>query len=185
MDKYSCIAWHTNPNVSASLTEAERELARKLFANFDVAWKHPALQECLRRHIHMAQLDHQSSNLNTMTVFSVIWKHECPGSHNSRSVWTAMRAELNGVLAELIARFHAHTKGEDGTEETSKVRIYSRGNQVQHRPKGTTTSMGLSFPKQAESSESISLMVPVHGQLAGEDFSALFSMTQPSNILGI
>ncbi|KAJ3838495.1 hypothetical protein F5878DRAFT_661166 [Lentinula raphanica] len=165
MDKYSRVAWHTNPNASAGLGIAEKELAHKLFASFEVAWNHPALQKCLHRHVHMVQTDCQSSNLNAMTLFSVIWKYECPGSHNSHSVWMAMRAELDDILVKLVSHFHAHTRGEyTGTEEifdgiqTSNI---SRDNQVQHRARETAASVK-SPHRQIRSSEE----VPVHEQLA-------------------
>ncbi|KAJ3817506.1 hypothetical protein F5880DRAFT_1618213 [Lentinula raphanica] len=165
MDKYSRVAWHTNPNASAGLGSAEKELAHKLFASFEVAWNHPALQKCLQRHVRIAQTDRQSSNLNAMTLFSVIWKYECPGTHNSHSVWMAMRVELDDVLVKLVSHFHAHTRGEyTGTEEMSdgiQTSNISRDNQVQHRARETAASVK-SPPRQIQSSEE----VPVHEQLA-------------------
>ncbi|KAJ3720604.1 hypothetical protein C8R42DRAFT_722287 [Lentinula raphanica] len=165
MDKYSRVAWHTNPNVSAGLDIAEKELAHKLFASFEVAWNHPALQKCLQRHVRMVQNDRQSSNLNAMTLFSVIWKYECPGSHNSHFVWMAMRAELDDVLAKLVSHFHAHARGDHtGTEEMSngiQTSNISRHNQMQHRTRETAASVE-SPPQQIRSSED----VPVHEQLA-------------------
>ncbi|KAJ3757588.1 hypothetical protein EV360DRAFT_71033 [Lentinula raphanica] len=170
MDKYSRVAWHTNPNASASLTDTERQLARKLFANTEVAWNHTALQECLRRHItRMAKMDRQSSNMNTMTLFSVIWKYECPGSCNSHSVWTAMRAELDGVLTELVSCFHIYTKGEYGTgESSSRVRTSggSKDNQEQSRARGTTDPVELGLRQTQYSANFASTTVPVSEHVA-------------------
>ncbi|KAJ3720609.1 hypothetical protein C8R42DRAFT_722293 [Lentinula raphanica] len=168
MDKYSRVAWHTNPNASASLTDTEKQLARKLFANTEVAWNHPALQECLRRHV-MAKMGRQSSNMNTMTLFSVIWKYECPGSRNSHSVWTAMRAELDGVLTELVSCFHIYTKGEYGTGESSyRVRTLggSKDNQEQSRARGTTDSVELGLRQTQYSANFASTTVPVSEHVA-------------------
>ncbi|KAJ3817505.1 hypothetical protein F5880DRAFT_1511717 [Lentinula raphanica] len=168
MDKYSRIAWHTNPNASASLTDTERQLARKLFANTEVAWNHPALQECLRRHV-MAKMVRQSSNMNTMTLFSVIWKYECPESRNSHSVWTAMRAELDGVLTELVSCFHVYTKGEYGTgESSSRVRTSggSKDNQEERRARGTTDSVESGLRQTQYSANFASTTVPVSKHVA-------------------
>ncbi|KAJ3833695.1 hypothetical protein F5878DRAFT_728674 [Lentinula raphanica] len=186
MDKYSCVAWHTNPNASASLTDTEREHARKLFTNTEVAWNHPALQECLKRHIRMAKTDRQSSNMNTITLFSVIWKYECPGSRNSHSVWTAMRAELDGMLTELVSHFHVYTKGEDGTgESSSRVRNSnsSRDNQEQRRARGTTDAGELGLQQKQYSPNFASTTVPMREHVAGEIFMVSSSVVTLLDII--
>ncbi|KAJ3720608.1 hypothetical protein C8R42DRAFT_671233 [Lentinula raphanica] len=174
MDKYSRVAWHANPHASAGLTDAERELARKLFASAEVAWNHPALQKCLKKH-----MDRQSSNLNTMTLFSVIWKHECPGSHNSHSVWMAMRTELDGVLAKLVSRFHAHTKGENGVEETSgDQNSYTLSKSQELRWARGTRAHAVSALRQTQASTG-----PEHEELGREvtvNNPSLISSVEPS-----
>ncbi|KAJ3826589.1 hypothetical protein F5880DRAFT_1610083 [Lentinula raphanica] len=115
-----------NPSQPDVLSNAEISLVRKLFADFDQAWNHSAIQDRLR-HARRHSSD-SSSFLNGMTLFSVIWtKSKRAGFHNSQIVWNAMRPELEtkGVLPKLVSKFNKcvsdyRKKGLEKTYEAPK-----------------------------------------------------------------
>ncbi|KAJ3753989.1 hypothetical protein EV360DRAFT_74071 [Lentinula raphanica] len=115
-----------NPSQPDVLSNAEISLVRKLFADFDQAWNHSAIQDRLR-HARRHSSD-SSSFLNGMTLFSVIWtKSKRAGFHNSQIVWNAMRPELEtkGVLPKLVSKFNERVsdyrkKGLEKTYEAPK-----------------------------------------------------------------
>ncbi|KAJ3712558.1 hypothetical protein DFJ43DRAFT_1106223, partial [Lentinula guzmanii] len=103
------IVFDANPQKATILTREEENLARGLFANFDSAWDHPALQSRLRQ--ARSQPGNGASTLNSMTLFGVIWSSsKRPEFQTSKVVWDAMRAELenHGVLPRLVLEFNAY-----------------------------------------------------------------------------
>ncbi|KAJ3980822.1 hypothetical protein F5890DRAFT_1539399 [Lentinula detonsa] len=106
MPKYSTIVFNSNPQVTNDITLEEEALVRKLFADLETAWDHPALQGRLRRTRNQVT---GYSTLNGMTLFSVIWSASKKLNFQSHQVvWNAMRVYLenDGVLAELVTRFN-------------------------------------------------------------------------------
>ncbi|KAJ3793448.1 hypothetical protein GGU11DRAFT_799783 [Lentinula aff. detonsa] len=103
------LVFEANPQKATILTREEENLARELFANFDSAWDHPALQSRLRQ--ARSQPGNSASTLNGMTLFGVIWSSsKRPEFQKSQVVWKAMRAELenHGVLPRLVLEFNAY-----------------------------------------------------------------------------
>ncbi|KAJ3994703.1 hypothetical protein F5050DRAFT_429435 [Lentinula boryana] len=103
------LVFEANPQKATVLTRAEENLARDLFANFDSAWDHPALQSRLRQ--ARSQPGDSASTLNSMTLFGVIWSSsKRPEFQKSQVVWKAMRVELenHGVLPRLVLEFNAY-----------------------------------------------------------------------------
>ncbi|KAJ3991010.1 hypothetical protein F5050DRAFT_1898732 [Lentinula boryana] len=103
------LVFEADPQKATVLTRAEENLARDLFANFDSAWDHPALQSRLRQ--ARSQPGDSASTLNSMTLFGVIWSSsKLPEFQKSKVVWNAMRVELEnrGVLPRLVLEFNAY-----------------------------------------------------------------------------
>ncbi|KAJ3999790.1 hypothetical protein F5050DRAFT_1709465 [Lentinula boryana] len=103
------LVFEANLQKATILTRAEENLARELFANFDTAWDHPALQSRLRQ--ARSQPGNSASTLNGMTLFGVIWSSsKRPEFQKSQVVWKAMRVELenHGVLPRLVSEFNAY-----------------------------------------------------------------------------
>ncbi|KAJ3792612.1 hypothetical protein GGU11DRAFT_802595 [Lentinula aff. detonsa] len=103
------LVFEANPQKASILTRAEENLVRDLFANFDSAWDHPALQSRLRQ--ARSQPGESASTLNSLTLFGVIWSSsKRPEFQKSKVVWKAMRVELenHGVLPRLVLEFNAY-----------------------------------------------------------------------------
>ncbi|KAJ3991351.1 hypothetical protein F5050DRAFT_1794502 [Lentinula boryana] len=103
------LVFEANPQRASILTRAEENLARELFANFDSAWDHPALQSRLRQ--ARSQPGISAPTLNGMTLFGVIWSSsKRPEFQKSQVVWKVMRVELenHGVLPKLVLEFNAY-----------------------------------------------------------------------------
>ncbi|KAJ3743732.1 hypothetical protein DFH05DRAFT_1245355 [Lentinula detonsa] len=104
----SIIVFDANPHAPSIINSEEEALVRMLFANFDTAWNHPALQTRLIRAWHQP---HRHSILNGMTLFSAIWSaSKLPNFRSYKTVWNAMRVHLenDGVLAALVSKFNAY-----------------------------------------------------------------------------
>ncbi|KAJ3983275.1 hypothetical protein F5890DRAFT_212339 [Lentinula detonsa] len=104
----SIIVFDANPHAPSIINSEEEALVRMLFANFDTAWNHPALQTRLIRAWHQPR---RQSILNGMTLFSAIWSaSKLPNFRSYKVVWDAMRVHLenDGVLAALVSKFNAY-----------------------------------------------------------------------------
>ncbi|KAJ3724017.1 hypothetical protein C8R42DRAFT_477609 [Lentinula raphanica] len=108
---YPMIVFDSDPQSTSPISSEEEALVRSLFASFDTAWNHAALQERLRRAQRQSKLGpHGYSTLNRMTLFSIIWSAaKEPEFRPHQVVWSAMRVflENSGVLEDLVARFNA------------------------------------------------------------------------------
>ncbi|KAJ3735123.1 hypothetical protein DFJ43DRAFT_1166862 [Lentinula guzmanii] len=116
----SMFVFDANPHAPSIINSEEEALVRTLFANFDTAWNHPALQTRLIRAWHQPR---RQSILNGMTlpVFSAIWSaSKLPNFRSYKVVWDAMRVHLenDGVLAALVSKFNAYVAriGRESTE---------------------------------------------------------------------
>ncbi|KAJ4000362.1 hypothetical protein F5050DRAFT_1804217 [Lentinula boryana] len=104
----SMFVFDANPHAPSIISSAEEALVRTLFANFDTAWNHPALQTRLIRACHQPS---RQSILNGMTLFGAIWSaSKLPNFRPYKVVWDAMRVHLenDGVLAALVSKFNAY-----------------------------------------------------------------------------
>ncbi|KAJ3784909.1 hypothetical protein GGU10DRAFT_333527 [Lentinula aff. detonsa] len=104
----SMFVFDANPHAPSIINSEEEALVRTLFANFDTAWNHPALQTRLIRAWHQPR---RQSILNGMTLFGAIWSaSKLPNFRSYKVVWDAMRVHLenDGVLAALVSKFNAY-----------------------------------------------------------------------------
>ncbi|KAJ4465082.1 hypothetical protein J3R30DRAFT_2952175 [Lentinula aciculospora] len=145
MAQSSMFVFDANPHAASirTISHAEESLALQLFANFDKAWNHPALQDRLRRARN--QTNDAPSTLNSMTLFSVIWSScKPPEFQTYQIVWKAMRMQLenSGVLARLVSEFNACVtrKAKAHWRETGKSGAESQVNPGVPQPLGHSIS---------------------------------------------
>ncbi|KAJ4468914.1 hypothetical protein J3R30DRAFT_3409948 [Lentinula aciculospora] len=145
MAQSSMFVFDANPHAASirTISHAEESLALQLFANFDKAWNHPALQDRLRRARN--QTNDAPSTLNSMTLFSVIWSSAKPAEFQTyQIVWKAMRMQLenSGVLARLVSEFNACVtrKAKAHWRETGKSGVESQINSGLPQPLGHSIS---------------------------------------------
>ncbi|KAJ3904292.1 hypothetical protein F5879DRAFT_1022955 [Lentinula edodes] len=173
MAESSLFVFDVNPQGESIISPEEVARVHELFASFDTAWDHPAIQSRLKQ--ARRQSDSSSSPLNSMTLFAAIWSSSTPPEfHKYQVVWKAMRMQLenDGVLAKLVSEFNAYVKrqgkarrrgseiaeslGQRDTEAPQSIgnsisSAWMQRRQAQLRTKGTRSSADPSSDKVFES----------------------------------
>ncbi|KAJ3754815.1 hypothetical protein EV360DRAFT_73391 [Lentinula raphanica] len=175
---FSMIVFDSDPQSTSPISSEEEALVRSLFASFDTAWNHAALQERLRRAQRQSKLEpHSYSTLNRMTLFSIIWSAaKEPEFRPHQIVWSAMRVflENSGVLEDLVARFNASASQGDLEQSHAQDMVLaassvSRGSverrQEERRARRARSSSASFTVQRASSALSASAVHPKHTRL--------------------